>query len=908
MANTETAIQQLYVAYYNRPADPAGLAFWKGVVDGAAGDLSAVSAAFATSPEYVSVYGGKSNVDVVNTVYRNLFGRNGEDDGVKFWAKALDERIFTVDAVVTEIAKGAQNADLVAFNNKVKFAEAFTAALDLHPERAAYNGNDALAFAKQLTSAVTTDASLATATANLNTATADFVAASKAPIVFTLTANADAGTAFKGGGGNDTFNATTATFGAGDAIHGGGGLNSMFLIDAGANLATTAPQASVTNIQHLTVSTKGGFGGASAYDISNWAGLEQLTLDAAGAVNVKAADTVDLNIKTTTGAVTTNGGRAVSVNGNTGAATITGNALNWVALLNTSQNASINNATVDHEIGLRLTEVRNGATITDANAKTVNLQVNAVQGGAGSHVNLDLDRATTLNIDSAATFQLNTAALAADDMLVTMTLKGAGKFDADLKGISSLKTFDGSQSTGAHNLAVTTTGNLVVKTGSGADKLVMTGGLSATGQVDLGAGNDRYEFSQSAFNGATVNGGAGIDTMVAADAAFLGATANQVYTNFEILDFSTGKGIYNLDRAGDVTTLHSHGRLRDTVEFTNGRANSTIEFVSEDVNIDQYGQPTEHHTIGQTVKFFLKDATGANDKLTISMIANDASADNRTSGLVQGNVMETSGVETVTIHSSVNKMEADNPATGTNEGRVAKDYVNGFSYLYAQGTKTVTVTGDASVRLLTVTSDAMTTFDATGSTGNVTFNGVTRSANAPKVALDYKGSSGEDYFTATKDGVVFQGNAGQDDVLLYRYENAKDIIKFVKASDSQLIWAKGTTKQANNFDTIYDFQTGVDKIDLSALHLEKGSNLDGFATIKLVSNTDHILQGTLKDGVGAFTDANGNQRSIAFAMYGVDDGWMLVDVNGDGNYTSDVDMIFAMYGNTNIPVMSDFIF
>jgi hypothetical protein len=60
--------------------------------------------------------------------------------------------------------------------------------------------------------------------------------------------------------------------------------------------------------------------------------------------------------------------------------------------------------------------------------------------------------------------------------------------------------------------------------------------------------------------------------------------------------------------------------------------------------------------------------------------------------------------------------------------------------------------------------------------------------------------------------------------------------------------------------------------------------------------------------VGAFTDANGNQRSIAFAMYGVDDGWMLVDVNGDGNYTSDVDMIFAMYGNTNIPVMSDFIF
>ena len=907
MATTETAIQQLYVAYYNRPGDPAGLAFWKGVVDGAGGDLSAVSAAFASSTEYMQAYGGKSNEAVVNTVYRNLFGRDGEPEGVKYWAKALDDRIFTVDAVVTEIAKGAQNADLVAYNNKVKYATAFTNALDLHPERAAYNGDDALAFAKQLTSAVTTDASLATATANLEASTAAFVAASKAPIVFTLTANADTGTAFKGGGGNDTFNATAATFAAGDGIHGGGGLNSMFLIDAGANLATSAPQASVTNIQHFTVSTKGGFGGANAYDISNWAGLEQLTLDAAGAVNVKAADSVDLNIKTTSGAVTTNGGRAVSVNGNTGAASITGNALNWVALLNTTQNATINNATVDHEIGLRLTEVR-GATVTDANAKTINLTVNAAQGGQGSGINLDADRATTLNIDSAAAFQLDTTALAADDKLVTMTLKGAGKFDADLKGISSLKTFDGSQSSGAHTLAVTTTANLVVKTGSGADKVVMTGGLAATASVDLGAGDDRYEISQSAFNGAKVAGGTGIDTIVASDAAFIGATTNQVYTGFEILDFSSGKGVYDLARIGDVTTLHSHARLRAPVEFTNGRADSRIELVSQDNNLDLTGQKADQFVVGADIKFTMKDASGANDKLTIAMIANDATLEGRITGQVQANTIETSGIETITIHSGANKVEPDYAPTSSNDARVAKDYVNSFSYLYAEGTKTIQVTGDASLRLVKAYSDTLTSFDASGSTGNVQFDSVTRSANAPSVALNYNGSQGKDYFTATKEGVVFQGNGGQDEVLLYRYENTKDVIKFAKASDSQLIWAKGTAKQANNFDTIYDFQTGVDKIDLSALHLEKGANLDGFATIKLASNTDHILQGTLKDGIGVFTDAGGNQRSIAFAMYGVDDGWMLVDVNGDGNYTSDVDMIFAMYGNTNIPVMSDFIF
>jgi hypothetical protein len=38
MANYETAIQQLDVACYNRPGDPAGLAYWKGVVEARGGD------------------------------------------------------------------------------------------------------------------------------------------------------------------------------------------------------------------------------------------------------------------------------------------------------------------------------------------------------------------------------------------------------------------------------------------------------------------------------------------------------------------------------------------------------------------------------------------------------------------------------------------------------------------------------------------------------------------------------------------------------------------------------------------------------------------------------------------------------------------------------------------------------
>ncbi|SFD33619.1 DUF4214 domain-containing protein [Massilia yuzhufengensis] len=908
MANYENAIQQLYVAYYNRPGDPAGLAFWHGVVEAQGGDTSAVCAAFASSAEYIANYGGKDNRTVVNTVYRNLFGRDGEPAGLDYWAKALDARLITVDGVVTAIAGGARNDDLVAYANKVKFATSFTSALDLHPEKAAYNGSEALAYAKQLTSAVTTDASLATATAGLDASTAAFVAASKAPIVFTLSANADAGVAFKGGGGNDTFNATAATFSAGDSIHGGGGVNTLFVIDNGSALATTAPAgASVTNVQHITMSTKGGVGNAAAYDMSGFAGLQVVDISAAGAVNVKVADAVDLVVGTSAGAVTTSGGRSVSVTGNTGAANLSGNLLASVNLANTSQAATIDNATIDHLLSLGLTNVGNGATVTDATAKTINLQVNAAQGGAGSHINLAAAKATALNIDNATAFQLTTTALAADDKLATMTLRGAGSFSADVSGIASLNTFDASQSSGANTVSATSTAGLVLKGGSGVDKVSMAGFLAGNAVVELGAGNDRYEFTRTALSGARVDGGAGVDTIVANDAALFGVTSNVVYSNFETLDFSSGKGVYDLDRAGSVTTLHSHARLRDVVEFTNGRANSTIEFASLDTNLDLSGKATEQHTIGATVKFTLKDASGANDKLTISMTANDAQADGRTNGLVQGNIIETSGIETITLHSSANKLEPDNPATGTNEARTAADYVNGFSYLYAQGSKTILVTGDASMRLLTAISDTLTNFDASASTGNVNFDGVTRKAGVPDTALNYIGSQGMDYFQSTKSGVVFQGNDGKDTVLLYRYEQVKDIIKFTDASDSQLVWASQGKAQVNGWDTIYDFQVGVDKIDLSALHLAAGTNRDGFATIKLASNTDHILQSTLKDGVGVFND-NGTMRSIAFAMYGVDDGWMLVDVNGDGDYTSGTDMIFSMYGNTAIPVMSDFIF
>lgn len=908
MVNYETTIQQLYVAYFNRPADPGGLAHWQRVIESQGGSLDIVTAAFASSDEYKKAYAGKTNVEIVNTVYRNLFGRDGEDGGVKFWAGKLDEGAITINDAVTFIAAGAQNDDLVAFGNKVKYAISFTSALDVHPEQAAYNGDEASAYAKGLTTAVTTNESLAAATAGLEAATAGFVAASKAPIVFTLSANADAGVAFKGGGGNDIFNATAASFSAGDSIHGGGGRNTLSISDEGSAMAGAVPaQVSVTNVQQVNIATKGGVGNAGAWDMSGFAGLEHVNIAAGGAVNVKVADTVAMDIVTSAGAVTTQGGRAVSVSGNTGVATLNGNALTSVGLANTDQNAVINNGTADHVLDLRVSEVGKGATITDANAKTVNLQVAAVQGGAGSNINLALAKATALDIDNAAHFELVTTALAADDKLAGVTLKGAGSFKTDASGIASLTSFDASQSSGTNTLKLASTAGLAVKGGSGIDLVSTIGALAANAAVDLGAGNDRYDFTHAALGGAKVDGGAGIDTVMMNDAALIGA-GSPVYSNFEILDFSSGKGVYDLDKVGNVTTLHTHARLRGPVEFTNGRADSRIQMGSLDVNLDLTGAPADNFVVGANVKFTLKDASGSDDKLTISFTANDASADNRANGLVKANNFETRDIETIILHSTVNKTELDNPATGTNEAKAPSDYLNSFGFLDAQGSKTVLVRGDASLDMVSIYSDTLETFDASASTGDVNFDGVVRTAAAAGKGLNYLGSQGTDYYTATAAGGVFQGNGGEKDyVILNRDKVVKDTIVFSKAGDSQLVWASQGSKQVNDYDVINNFQVGTDKIDLSALHLAAGANRDGFAKFKVASNTEHILQSTIKDGAGVFSD-NGVNRSVAFAMYGEDDGWMLVDVNGDGNFNSGTDMAFAMYGNTAMPVMSDFIF
>lgn len=163
VATHVAAVQELYVAYFGRPADPAGLDYWTNVVAANNGSTAAVSATFAASPEYIVTFYGKTNTQIVDQIYTNLFNRPADATGRAYWVDLLDKGTIKVDTIVAEVAAAALTTDAERVENKVAAATAFTTALDTPAEVAGYTGFDAIEAARDFIAGITTDASLTSA-------------------------------------------------------------------------------------------------------------------------------------------------------------------------------------------------------------------------------------------------------------------------------------------------------------------------------------------------------------------------------------------------------------------------------------------------------------------------------------------------------------------------------------------------------------------------------------------------------------------------------------------------------------------------------------------------------------------------------------------------------------------------
>lgn len=105
----DRSVERLYLAYFERGPDAAGLAFWSDRLESGM-SLSAVSQQFVTSPEFVDLYGGVGDDAFVRLVYQNVLDREPDAGGLAHWRG--------------QMAAGMSRGDLMlAFSDSAEFKE-----------------------------------------------------------------------------------------------------------------------------------------------------------------------------------------------------------------------------------------------------------------------------------------------------------------------------------------------------------------------------------------------------------------------------------------------------------------------------------------------------------------------------------------------------------------------------------------------------------------------------------------------------------------------------------------------------------------------------------------------------------------------------------------------------------------
>ncbi len=121
MAVTATQVQNLYLAYFGRPAEQAGLTYWTSQADAT---VDQISAAFAQQPEYTAAFSGLTRSQVVNQLYTNLFGRAAASNELNYWVGSTD---VTVDKLALALTNGATGTDRLLLDSKIQYATSVTA-------------------------------------------------------------------------------------------------------------------------------------------------------------------------------------------------------------------------------------------------------------------------------------------------------------------------------------------------------------------------------------------------------------------------------------------------------------------------------------------------------------------------------------------------------------------------------------------------------------------------------------------------------------------------------------------------------------------------------------------------------------------------------------------------------------
>lgn len=152
----DSTVNSFYLAFYGRPADPAGLKFWSTQLAANNGDMGAIVNFFADSEEAQVRFGTDTTADRIAEIYSQLFNRAPDADGMAFWTNAIDKGHATLADVALSIFNGAQGADATLSQLRQQAADAFTAQVEAGGSQ--YAGYASIEAARVLVRAVTLDA------------------------------------------------------------------------------------------------------------------------------------------------------------------------------------------------------------------------------------------------------------------------------------------------------------------------------------------------------------------------------------------------------------------------------------------------------------------------------------------------------------------------------------------------------------------------------------------------------------------------------------------------------------------------------------------------------------------------------------------------------------------------------
>lgn len=692
MANaTATDVQKAYLAYFGRPADPVGLAYWTGK------DVATMKAGFAASAEYTALYAGMSTTQMVAQVYQNLLGREAELAGLLYWSGEMTAGRQTVTTLVDAIQTNALGNDVTTINNRVTYANAFTAALDTTAEVIGYSGNTAAAAARTAVSTVLdTAASLTAAQTALPTSVATVVAggASSSGSTFTLTTGMES---VVGGSGADSIYgvvSAASTLNPYDVISGGSGTDTLYLTLNGANYAGDSTISGV-EVLDLRAST------AVTFNANAMTGLTSIVSD--GSVNTLGVT----NIGSTTAAI---GMKNVA----TAAAVMTATFAD-AALTGTSDTVTVN-----------LNAAGNAANAPGILVNTT--------GSANGAENLAVATSTTASV------------------------LGTLLSESNVGGTSVLKKVT---VTGDQDLTVNTALDFAGTTGAVVDASAFTGKLSVgidvnqAASVTGGTGNDTFAFTTGLTVDDTVNGGNGTDTVSVTNMDTFTLANYTKLTNVEILDQqSTNNADLSLVTAGAALTkvvLRENATTNKAISAADLAAGVAVDLV----------QTTDGQLVGATTLGLKDASGTADAlTVTLKGVAAHGAADNAVASLTVANLETLNLVSssTSTTGGVLAAADANTLTTITADTALATINASGSSALIASvgaaATKLTKFDGSAMTADLAVTL-AAGDVSLSGGSGDDTFTFAATLNNKDTVVGGANSlSTTEDLLTATVTGLT----------------------------------------------------------------------------------------------------------------------------------------------------------